>query len=75
VLVVYPGNDGAVSVADFEALQASLQGRSTGATIAHFYPGAEHGFTDSSRHDKPVNADAFKLSWPQALNFIDTTTA
>jgi carboxymethylenebutenolidase len=73
VLVVYPGSDAAVSVADFEALQASLQGRATGATIAHFYPGAEHGFTDRSRQDKQVNADAFKLSWPQALNFIDVT--
>jgi carboxymethylenebutenolidase len=75
VMVVYPGNDAAVPVADFEALQASLQGRSSGATIAHFFPGADHGFTDRSRHDKAVNADAFKLSWPQALAFIQTTTA
>jgi carboxymethylenebutenolidase len=52
-----------------------LQSRSSGATITHFYPGADHGFSDRSRQDKQVNADAFKLSWPQALNFIDTTTA
>ena len=70
VLVVYPGSDAAVSVADFEALQTSLQGRPTGATITQFYPGAEHGFTDRSRQDKQVNADAYKLSWPPGLSFI-----
>jgi carboxymethylenebutenolidase len=73
VLLIYPGNDAAVPVADFEALQISLQSRSSGATITHFYPGADHGFSDKSRHDQPVNADAFNLSWPQALNFIETT--
>ncbi|QNE19778.1 dienelactone hydrolase [Kribbella qitaiheensis] len=74
VLVIYPGNDAAVPVADFEALQTSLQGRSSGATITQFYPGADHGFSDKSRHDVEVNAAAFKLSWPQALDFINTTT-
>lgn len=75
VLVIYPGNDAAVPVADFEALQTSLQSRSSGATITQFYPGADHGFTDKSRHGVEVNAGAFKLSWPQALTFIDTTTS
>jgi carboxymethylenebutenolidase len=73
VLVVYPGSDAAVPVADFEALQTSLQGRATGATLTQFYPGAEHGFTDRSRQDKQVNADAYKLSWPTGLSFIDGT--
>ncbi|GAB2559157.1 dienelactone hydrolase family protein [Kribbella endophytica] len=75
VLVSYPGADAAVPVADFEALQTSLQSRQTGATIALFHPGADHGFTNRDRHDKPVNADAYQLAWPQALTFIDTTTA
>jgi carboxymethylenebutenolidase len=75
VLIAYPGADRAVPVADFEALQTALQSRETGATITQFYPGADHGFSDSSRQDKAVNADAFRLSWPQALAFIDATTA
>ena len=75
VLVSYPSADTIVPVADFEALQTALQTRSTGATITHFFPGADHGFSDRGRHDKPVNADAFRLAWPQALAFIDVITA
>jgi carboxymethylenebutenolidase len=75
VMVLYPGADAAVPVADFEALQTVLQARATGATITHFYPGVDHGFSDRSRHGKELNAEAFKLAWPQALAFIDTTTA
>ncbi|GAA1565127.1 hypothetical protein GCM10009789_18350 [Kribbella sancticallisti] len=75
VLVSYPGADTRVPVADFEALQTALQARSTGATITQFFPGADHGFSDRGRHDKAVNADAFQLAWPQALAFIDATTA
>jgi carboxymethylenebutenolidase len=75
VLIAYPGADAAVPVADFEALQTALQSRETGVTITQFYPGAEHGYTDSSRQEKQVNADAYRLSWPQALAFIDATTA
>ncbi len=74
VMVIYPSADAAVPIADFEALQTALQSRDTGATIAQFYPGADHGFSDRARHDKAVNADAFKVSWPQALAFIDITT-
>lgn len=75
VLIAYPGADAAVPVADFEALQTALQSRDTGATITQFYPGAAHGYTDRSRQGDPVNADAYRLSWPQALAFIDATTA
>lgn len=75
VLIAYPGADAAVPVADFEALQTALQSRETGATITQFYPGAEHGYTDRARQEKQVNADAYRLSWPQALAFIDATTA
>ena len=38
-------------------------------------PGAEHRFSNSARQDKPVNADTSRLYWPQALAFIDLTTA
>jgi carboxymethylenebutenolidase len=46
----------------------------TGASIVHLYPGAEHGFTASTRRDKQVNAEAYEISWPQALEFIKATT-
>lgn len=75
VLVSYPSADTMVTNADFEALQTSLHSRPTGATLSLFHPGADHGFTNRDRHDKPVNADAYQLAWPQALTFIDTTTA
>jgi carboxymethylenebutenolidase len=74
-MVIYPSADAAVPVADFEALQTALQSRDIGATIAQYYPGADHGFSDRSRQEKPVNFEAFRLSWPQALAFIDVTTA
>ena len=45
----------------------------TGATITHVYPGAEHGFSSRDRHGNPVNADAYAVSWPQALSFIGDT--
>ena len=56
-------------------MQTARQSRETGATITQLYPGAEHRFSDSARQDKPVNADTSRLYWPQALAFIDLTTA
>jgi carboxymethylenebutenolidase len=73
VMVVYPSADSIVPVADFEALQTSLQSRPEGATISQFFPGADHGFSDRGRHDKEVNANAFKLAWPPALAFIEAS--
>lgn len=75
VMVLYPSADSVVPVEVFGRLQSALQDRATGATIAHFYPGAEHGFSDRGRHGTPVNAAAFATSWPQALSFMQTTTA
>jgi carboxymethylenebutenolidase len=74
VMVLYPSADSIVSVEAFGLLQTALQSRAAGATITHFYPGAEHGFADRSRHGNEVNAAAFKLSWPQVLAFLQTTT-
>ncbi|TDO67490.1 carboxymethylenebutenolidase [Kribbella sp. VKM Ac-2571] len=75
VLVSYPSADAAVPNADFETLQTVLQARTAGATFAQYLPGADHGFSDKSRHDKDVNADAFRLAWPQALAFMKSTVA
>ena len=75
VLVSYPSADTAVPNADFEALQTVLQARQTGATFTQYFPGADHGFSDKSRHDKAVNAKAFRLAWPQALAFMRSTVA
>ncbi|MEU4196533.1 dienelactone hydrolase family protein [Kribbella sp. NPDC026611] len=73
VLVSYPSADAAVPNADFEALQTVLQARPVGATFAQYFPGADHGFSDKSRHGKDVNKDAFRLAWPQALAFMKST--
>jgi carboxymethylenebutenolidase len=75
VLVSYPSADTAVPNADFETLQTVLQARTVGATFAQYFPGADHGFSDKSRHGKEVNADAFRLAWPQALAFMKSTVA
>ncbi|WP_427887446.1 dienelactone hydrolase family protein [Kribbella sp. GL6] len=75
VLVSYPGADTAVPNADFETLQTVLQARTAGATFAQYFPGADHGFSDRSRREKDVNADAFRLAWPQALAFMKSTVA
>ncbi|TCO46325.1 carboxymethylenebutenolidase [Kribbella antiqua] len=74
VLVSYPSADTLVSNADFQALETALQTRASGATFTQYFPGAEHGFSDKGRHDKAVNADAFRLAWPQALALIKATT-
>ncbi|GAA2836718.1 dienelactone hydrolase family protein [Kribbella solani] len=75
VLVSYPGADAAVPNADFETLQTVLQARTVGATFTQYFPGADHGFSDKSRHGKDVNADAYRLAWPQALAFMKSTVA
>lgn len=75
VLVSYPSADTAVPNADFEALQTVLQARQTGATFTQYFPGADHGFSDKARQDKAVNADAYKLAWPQALAFMKSTVS
>ncbi len=75
VLVSYPSADTLVPNADFEALEAALQARASGATFTQYFPGAEHGFTDRARQEKDVNAEAYRLAWPQALAFIKATTA
>lgn len=74
VMVLYPSADSIVPVEDFGVLQVALQVRPDGATITHFYPGAVHGFADRGRHGDPVNAEAFAISWPQVLAFLQTTT-
>ncbi|WP_241385004.1 dienelactone hydrolase family protein [Rhodococcus sp. CH91] len=73
VMVLHAGADTIMSTETFGRLQSTLQQRGTGATITHVYPGAEHGFSSRGRHDNPVNAEAYAVSWPQALDFIGDT--
>ncbi|WP_363321380.1 dienelactone hydrolase family protein [Saccharomonospora sp.] len=73
-MMLYPEQDSLVPWESFTRLQTALQSRSVGASIVHVYPGAEHGFSERSRHGNSVNADAYALSWPQVLQFIRTTT-
>ena len=74
VMMLYPGADSLVPFESFQRLQTALQSRTTGASIIHVYPGAEHGFSNKTRQGNPVNLEAFAISWPQVLDFITVTT-
>jgi carboxymethylenebutenolidase len=74
VMMLYPGADHLVPRESFDALQTALNGRETGPSIVHVYPGAEHGFSARARQTKPVNAEAYALAWPQTLEFVRATT-
>lgn len=75
VLMLYPGADTLVPRESFDRLQEALHSRDSGPSLIHVYPGAEHGFSDRSRHGNEVNANAYAISWPQALEFMKVTTA
>ncbi|MDH6679600.1 dienelactone hydrolase [Rhodococcus sp. LBL1] len=75
VMVLHAGADTILSTGTFEALQSALQSRQTGATVAHAYPGAAHGFSARARHDDPVNRAAWEISWPQVLAFATASMA
>lgn len=75
VLMIYPGADELVSATSFNRLQAALQSRESGPSLIQVYPHAEHGFSNRQRHGNQVNAEAYALSWPQALSLVDVTTA
>jgi carboxymethylenebutenolidase len=74
VMMLYPGKDDLVPRESFDRLQTALNAREGTASIVHLYPEAEHGFTARARHDNAVNAEAYRVSWPQALAFIQETT-
>ncbi|WP_329333234.1 dienelactone hydrolase family protein [Streptomyces sp. NBC_01352] len=73
-MILYPGADEVVSVESFRRLQAALNSRTTGPSIAHVYPGARHGFTGRAQQGDPINKAATDLSWPQVIAFIRATT-
>jgi carboxymethylenebutenolidase len=75
VMMLYPGADELVPQRSFQRLQSALQSRASGPSIVHVYPGAEHGFSGSTRLHSAVNTEAFTISWPQAIQFAVTTTA
>jgi carboxymethylenebutenolidase len=75
VMLLYPAADSLTPFTSFQRLQTALQGRTSGATLSHVYPGAEHGFSSKTRHGNPVNAEAYAVSWPQVLEFVKVTTA
>lgn len=74
VMMLYPGQDSIVPRDSFDALQEALNGRESGDSIVHLYPAAEHGFADPERREQQVNADAYDVSWPQAVAFMHATT-
>ena len=75
VFIAYPGRDSIVPWESFLALQGALQAREAAPTMTHLYPLAKHGFSDKRRHGEEVNATAYRLSWPQSLEFMKATTS
>lgn len=73
VMMHYPGQDRIVPRESFDNLSKALNSRENGISIVHNYPQAEHGFSESHRHDKEVNATAYKISWPETIEFIKAT--
>lgn len=74
VMMLYPTADAIVPWSSYAALRDALESREAGASIIHVYPSAEHGFSNDTSHGNAVNADAYAVSWPQALEFMKTTT-
>ncbi|WP_031466449.1 dienelactone hydrolase family protein [Sciscionella sediminilitoris] len=72
-MVHYPGQDTLVPRESFERLREGLESRAEADTITHLYPLAEHGFSNNTRHENPVNLVAYERSWPQTLEFIKQT--
>lgn len=75
VLMLYPGQDSLVPAESFLALQSALQSRVDAPTLVHIYPQAQHGFANRTEHEDAHNAEAWALSWPQALAFAHATTS
>jgi carboxymethylenebutenolidase len=73
-MLVYPGADEAVPIESFHRLRAALESRTSGPSIVHVYPGAQHGFTARMRHGNPINKAASDLAWPQVVALIQATT-
>ncbi|MGQ4599764.1 dienelactone hydrolase family protein [Nocardia sp. R6R-6] len=74
VMMLYPKADELVPWESYVRLRDALESRDTGATIAHLYPGAGHGFAVNGLQGTPPNAAAFAASWPQVLAFCQHTT-
>ncbi|MFB9073444.1 dienelactone hydrolase family protein [Citricoccus parietis] len=74
VMMAYPGKDSIVSRESFDRMQEALLHRDGAPSMVHVYPDAKHGFSDARRHGEAPNAEAFNLSWPQALALIRATT-
>ena len=75
VLVSYPSADTAVPNADFEALQTALQAGRPARRSRSTSPAPTTASPTRPARTRTVNADAFRLAWPQALAFIEATTA
>lgn len=74
VMMLYPGQDSLVPRESFDNLQTALYGRKSASSIVHLYPEAEHGFSGGARANNEINAEAYRVSWPQALAFVQATT-
>jgi carboxymethylenebutenolidase len=75
VQLIYPGQDHVTTRGTFDALREALESRQEPTTV-HVYPTAGHGFLEpndpwtGNPRQNPGNAEATRLSWPQAEAFL-----
>jgi len=71
VQVHYPGRDESTTYETFVALRSGLESRPGHlATVAQYYPTAQHGFLDDSHQEDPGNVAAKAVAWPLTLAFF-----
>lgn len=71
VHLVYAGNDNVFMHQTFTRLRDALERRSA-ATIIQVHPGAVHSFMRPEIQSESDNATATRLSWPQAVAFLQS---
>jgi carboxymethylenebutenolidase len=74
VHLIHAGADQVFVPSAFAQLRDVLERRAV-ATVAEVHPGAVHSFMRPDLQKIPANASASRLSWPQALSFLDTCLA
>jgi len=74
VHLVYAGNDNVILRPTFVRLREALEARPA-ATSVQVQPGAVHSFMRPELQSEPANASATRLSWPQAVAFLQACIA
>jgi carboxymethylenebutenolidase len=74
VQLIHAGADRVFVPEAFAKVREALEPREA-ATVVQVHPGAAHSFMRPDLQSVPANALATRLSWPQALAFLETCLA